>query len=332
MYLTTLVNFSDRIPSAGSTVLVTGGAGFVGAVVSRRLLDRGHRVIVADHGREPRHVSAREQLSEARLDCADLLNVDLVDLLEGVDNVVHFAGQPGVQTSWGEGFSGHVQLNIELTQRLLEAALVQRPRRVVVASSSSVYGHTGVGFATESDPIAPLSPYGVSKAAVEHLVRAYAQRGVHTTALRLFTVYGRGQRPDMAIARMIDAALAGRPFALRGSGDQVRDFTHVDDVSAAVESALFTELPAGLVINVGCGRPVALRDVINMVSEGLGHRVPVVGVPAQPGDPARTAADAGLARTLLGWTPTVPIEAGIADQIVHHPSRSQPQPAAAARG
>ncbi len=304
-------------PLANSHILVTGGAGFLGAVITRRLLDAGASVTVVDHGTDPRHERARAVLPEATHRVVDLLDVDLVDVLDGHDLVVHLAGQPGVQTSWGPGFDTHLRHNTLLSQRVLEAALVTEPRRVVMASSSSVYGEVGSGCATETQAPRPLSPYGVSKAAMEALVGAYVARGVNAISLRFFTVYGRGQRPDMALHRLIDAASGGRPFGLRGNGSQVRDFTHVDDVAAAVRSALERTVPAGSVINVGGGQPVPLRALIAEVEAQLGRPVPIDQLTPAGGDPGRTAADLSLAERLLGWVPIVDLEAGVADQIAH---------------
>lgn len=304
-------------PYSGSSILVTGGAGFVGAVAVRRLIDDGHRVTVADNGTGERHEAARSAVPEAEWVDVDLHDVDLAELMSGFTHVVHLAGRPGVQTSWGGGFVDHLQDNILLTQRLLEAAVAARPRQVLLASSSSVYGAMPAGLVSEAAPLNPLSPYGVSKAATEMLMAAYTTRGVPVAALRLFTVYGRGQRPDMALHRIIDAALGGPPFPLRGSGHQARDFTHVDDVAAAIGAAVQTPVSPGAVLNIGSGRPVELRTLISVVERQIGRQVPIVEVPASDGDPMRTAADATLATRLLAWSPSTALEAGVADQIDH---------------
>jgi nucleoside-diphosphate-sugar epimerase len=246
---------------------------------------------------------------------ADLATEPLRELLLGIDAVVHLAGRPGVQTSWSSGFDDHLRDNVAVTQRLLEVA---GGRRVVVASSSSVYGEIADGAASEDEPLRPLSPYGVSKVATEMLVHAYAARGVDVVALRYFSVYGRHQRPDMAVARIIDAAAGGRPFPLRGDGSQRRDLTHVDDVVAATLASLNASLAPGVVLNVGSGRPVSLRAVIAEVERQTGRTVPLRYEPAAPGDPARTAADRTRAERLVGWAPQVDLADGLADQIAAH--------------
>jgi UDP-glucuronate 4-epimerase len=299
-------------------VLVTGGAGFIGSVVSQRLVEAGHRVTVVDNGFDERHSRARLDLPDVRWVTKDLRTIDLFELFDGFEQVVHLAGQPGVQTSWGSGFGDHLTANTLLTQRILEAALVTRPERIVLASSSSVYGEVATGTAREDRPLSPMSPYGVSKAAAEQLMSAYVARGVQAVALRFFTVYGRGQRPDMALARIIDAALGGPIFELRGTGRQARDFTHVDDIAAATEAALFEPVLAGTICNVGAGNPVSLSALIEIVERQMERPVPTVRVMAADGDPGRTAADPTRAHELLHWWPAVELEAGIRDQLAHH--------------
>ncbi|MET0458766.1 MAG: NAD-dependent epimerase/dehydratase family protein [Ilumatobacteraceae bacterium] len=297
------------------TVMVTGGAGFIGRSVCASLLAGGAHVRVVDTMPARRQQAAAAALGGAEIVGADLATAPLRELLLGVDAVVHLAGRPGVQPSWGGGFDDYVRHNVSVTQRLLEAV---GARRIVVASSSSVYGEVADGLADEDAPLRPLSPYGVSKVATEMLVHAYAARGADAVALRYYSVYGRDQRPDMAVARLLEAASTGRAFTLRGDGSQRRDLTHVDDVVRATLAALDAPLEPGTVINVGSGRPVALRDVIAEVERQMGVSVPLTTVPAEPGDPARTAADHARATALLGWRPLVDLAGGIADQLAHH--------------
>jgi len=308
-------------------VVVTGGAGFIGGEVSRRLLAAGRGVTVVDRlggRRQERSAAALADLG-AEIVVADLATIDLTDLLRGAGAVVHLAGRPGVQESWGEGFEAYLHDNVAVTGRLLHAVAeladasgADGAPRIVLASSSSVYGAVPTGLVGESTPAAPVSPYGVSKAAVELLASTYAARGVPVVALRYFTVYGRGQRPDMAISRMIEATLAGSTFFVRGDGSQQRDFTHVSDAARATIAAIDADLPDGTVLNVGSGRPVHLLDVIDEVGRLLDRPVPVAPAPDAVGDPARTAADHSLASALLGWTPEVELSDGLADQVRAH--------------
>jgi nucleoside-diphosphate-sugar epimerase len=296
-------------------VLVTGGAGFIGTVLVRHLLDAGVGVIVADLFPTERQRARLAELEGADVVRVDLTTADLRPLLGDVRRVVHLAGCPGVQSSWGQGFTDHLRDNVALTQRLLEAALDVPVDRIVVASSSSVYGHVELGVADEERPVAPTSPYGVTKAAVELLLRAYAARGVPAVGLRYFTVYGRGQRPDMAVHGIVDAALGGAPFRRRGDGSQERDLTHVDDVVAATARALERPLAAGTILNVAGGQPVSLAAVIEEVASQVGAPVPIEAAPPTAGDPGRTAASLVRAASLLDWAPVVPLRTGIADQI-----------------
>ena len=316
---------STPVPRSARHVVVTGGAGFIGGEVVRRLLRAGRAVRVVDRLDDDRQRRTAAELARLGGDIvpADLATVALDTLLEGAGGVVHLAGRPGVQQSWGPEFDGYLTDNVSVTARLLDAIATRFDDRcrVVIASSSSVYGNVPDGFVAESTPPAPVSPYGVSKAAVELLAHTYAQRGVPVVSLRYFTVYGRGQRPDMAISRMLDAASTGAPFFVRGDGRQERDLTHVDDVARATVAALDADATPGTVLNVGSGRPIRLIDVIDQVGELLGRPVPVAPAPQAAGDPFRTAADRAAAGRLLGWEPQTDLADGLADQVASHLSR-----------
>ena len=300
-----------------SHVLITGGAGFIGTALALHLARSGRRVRVVDLLEGSRQQANARCLAAAGVEVAalDLRSADLRRVLVGVDGVVHLAGRPGVQTSWAGGFPAHLDGNLLLGQRLLEAALDVGAGRVLLASSSSVYGEGVRGPATESAPLTPTSPYGVTKAALELLAGTYAARGVDVSCLRYFTAYGRGQRPDMAVHRILAAASGGPPFPLRGDGRQRRDLTHVDDVVAATAAALDAPLPPGTRLNVGTGSPIALRDVIEACQAVVGRPVPVDLHPPAPGDPAETWADASAAQRLLGWSARVDLLDGLADQV-----------------
>ena len=308
--------------SSRSRVLVTGGAGFIGAALCHHLLAEGYPLLVVDRADGQRQTDNLRQLGAVaapgalEVVAADLADLHLPGLLRRVSTVVHLAGRPGVQTSWADGFRGHLDDNAAVTQALLEASLDSPVRRVVVASSSSVYGEgCGSGATSEATPPRPISPYGVSKATVEMLVSAYAERGVPAVALRYFSVYGRRQRPDMAVARMVAALHGGPAFPLRGTGQQARDMTHVDDVVSATTSAMTAPLDPGTVLNVGSGRPVTLSTVLDRVAALAGRPVPLAPVRPEPGDPRRTWADHAAATHLLGWRPAVSLDDGLRDQL-----------------
>lgn len=306
--------------------LVTGVAGFIGSNLADRLVADGWDVRGVDrftaYYEEAQKRSNLERLmSERRFTLveADLLSTDLGPLLDGVDVVFHQAAQPGVRLSWADGFRLYNDLNVNLTQRLLEAVRTRTVRRFVYASSSSVYGQAPTWPTTETTETRPHSPYGVTKLAGELLCSAYAANfGVPVTSLRYFTVYGPRQRPDMAIHRLIEAARRGTHFPLYGDGQQVRDFTYVGDVVDANVRAATTEVPNGSVMNIAGGGSTRLVDLVAMVAHAVGREVVVDWLPAQPGDVLCTGGAIDRARDLLGWTPGVALPEGIAAQVAWH--------------
>lgn len=266
-----------------------------------------------------RNVEQALQCDAFQLCHVDLRTAPLEPLLDGIDVVFHLAAQPGVRTSWADGFAAYDDHNVRMTQRLLEAVRAQPSTRMVFASSSSVYGNPPRVPTAEADPTRPFSPYGVTKLAGEHLCRAYSDNfGVVVTVLRYFTVYGPRQRPDMAIHRLIESARRGTPFTLFGDGSQVRDFTFVDDVVAANLAAAAAEAAPTDPVNVAGGSSTTLLELVNMVGDAVGRSVPVEWLPAQPGDVARTGGDVHRAASLLGWAPAVTLEQGIARQVEWH--------------
>jgi UDP-glucuronate 4-epimerase len=303
---------------------VTGVAGFIGSRLAASLLETGHEVLGIDRMSDYYDPAAKEMnLAALRGSGFEFLPLDLsfmtsTDLARDLDVVFHLAAQPGVRGSWGEGFPTYVRDNILATQRLLEClAQMPEPPRVVYSSSSSIYGNAEVYPTRTSCAPSPLSPYGVTKMAGECLVAAYATgQGVPAVSLRYFTVYGPGQRPDMAIYRIIDAALYNRTFTVLGDGSQIRDFTFVEDVvSANLLSARIELAPRRHeIFNVAGGTEISVRDLIALVGEVVGAQVDVDWKPREPGDPARTKADTVPTSRRLGWRPRTPLPAGIAAQ------------------
>ncbi len=312
-----------RDPVAGRSALITGVAGFIGSTLADRLVADGWRVRGVDRftayyeeSVKRANVAALSEHRNFELVEADLRTADLRPMLDGVDVVFHEAGQPGIRRSWDDGFALYNELNVNVTQRLLEAVRRQRVERVVFASSSSVYGMATRSPTAESDPTVPFNPYGVTKLTAELLCRAYAANfAVPVVSLRYFTVYGPRQRPDMAIHRLIDATRTGGAFRLYGDGAQVRDFTFVDDAVEATVRAACADLAPGLALNVAGGASASLRDVIELVGAATGMPVPVTTSGAQAGDVDRTGGDITLARELLGWRPCVGLREGIARQV-----------------
>ncbi|MEV7908698.1 NAD-dependent epimerase/dehydratase family protein, partial [Streptomyces anulatus] len=303
--------------------VVTGAAGFIGSHMCEALLKEGWLVTGIDHLRgHPADVTARNLVtlrSDPRflLVRADLATAELDSLLDGADTVFHLAARPGVRSSWGEEFSEYVDSNVLGAHRLLDAAGRAGVRRVVVSSSSSVYGGAEDGATPESRLPTPLSPYGATKLLTEHLGLAHASRpGARTSvvALRYFTVYGPRQRADMAIARMIDSALTGSPVTVYGDGLQRRDFTFVSDAVRANLLAAEADAQAAAV-NVGTGRTVTVLELIDLVGEIVGRPVVYEHSAARDGDARSTHADLTAAVKLLGYRPLVDLRTGIERQV-----------------
>lgn len=303
--------------------LVTGAAGFVGSHLTRRLRHDGHEVTGLDSFTDyydvalKRANAAAADRSGVKFIDGDLNVIDLASVLDGVDVVFHLAGQPGVRSSWGSEFSTYTYCNIAATQRLLEASRGSRTlRRLVYASSSSVYGDAERYPTTESDRPQPISPYGVTKLAAEHLCSLYATSfQVPTVSLRYFTVYGPGQRPDMAFTRFARAAIRGDEITVYGSGEQTRDFTFVDDVVEANILAATCDVSPGRVLNVAGGSHTSVNEVLQIFEELAGSELSITRVDPEAGDVRRTGGDTEAIRSTLGWRPSVSLRAGIARQF-----------------
>lgn len=286
--------------------VVTGVAGFIGSHLAEALSAAGHDVAGIDSFNDY-YDPARKEENAAGLDVARLdLAEDELDF-GGADGVFHLAGQPGVR-SFGPVFADYVRHNVLATQRVLEAA---GGARVVLASSSSVYGEAETYPTPEDTPPLPLSPYGITKLAAEHLARAYATSfGLDTVVLRYFTVYGPRQRPDMALERIVEALAAGTPFALYGDGSQSRSFTYVADAIAATIAAM-ERAPAGATYNVGGGEEATMREAITTLESISGRRLDLRPGPPTAGDVRRTSADVSRIGADLGWAPRVGLEEGL---------------------
>jgi UDP-glucose 4-epimerase len=306
------------------THVVTGAAGFIGSRLCAALLSRGEKVLGIDCLRDYYDVALKQgnlrELSDRpgfSFSPEDLsLGTSFINAILPPEEpvvVYHLAAQAGVRKSWGSDFSQYTRDNITATQNLLEWA-VQRGSvgHFVFASSSSVYGIPGEMPMREDVTVpVPHSPYGVTKLAAENLVRLYgSNHGLVWTALRLFSVYGPGQRPDMAFNRFIRSALAGTPITLYGTGDQTRDFTYVDDVTSAL--ILAGRSSGGIVMNLGGGVRVTVNRVIELLEGILKTGISVNVLPVPPGDVPDTWADTERAHRILGWRPEFTLEEGLA--------------------
>jgi UDP-glucuronate 4-epimerase len=287
--------------------VVTGAAGFVGSQLVEALQAGGHEVVAVDSFTDYYDPALKEE-NAAAFDVArlDLAEDDLA--LDGFDGVFHLAGQPGVRASFVD-FDLYVRRNVLATQKVFERA-AGAGVRVVFASSSSVYGDAERYPTPEDAAPKPISPYGITKLACEHLAYAYRLDAV---LLRYFTVYGPRQRPDMAFARVVGALARGAAFELYGDGSQSRSFTYVADVVDATIAAM-DRAPAGAVYNVGGGTEATMRDAIAALERISGRTLDVIESPAAVGDVRRTAADTSRIEHELGWRATTGLEDGLRAQ------------------
>jgi nucleoside-diphosphate-sugar epimerase len=301
--------------------LVTGCAGFIGSTLVDALLAEGAEVVGIDsfsdyYARERKEAAIAGASSQPGFELIEHgLETSLPDrALDGVDGIFHLAGRPGVRASWGESFRTYVDDNILATHHVVQGAL-ERGVRLVFASSSSIYGDA-LAYPTPEDTIpAPVSPYGVTKLACEHLVTAHGRDDdLDFAVLRYFSVYGPRQRPDMAFFRIIGSLIDGGTFEVYGDGHQSRDFTFVDDAVAATMAAM-RMVRGGVTYNVGGGSEASLRDAVAVIEELSGRPLDVAyGEPAA-GDVRRTLADTTRIRGELGWEPRVSLRAGLAAML-----------------
>lgn len=306
--------------------IVTGVAGFVGSSIADKLLAEGHSVTGIDCfvPYYPRELKDNNLAGARDHKNFHFIEADICDvftgpaaqgLLDGVSIIFHQAAQAGVRASWGKDFSIYCHNNIEGTQKLLEACKERKDLRIVYASSSSVYGETAKFPMEETDVPAPVSPYGVSKMAAEHLSQLYAfNYGLHTASLRYFTVYGPRQRPDMAFHKLIRAVLTHEEFAVYGNGEQTRDFTFIQDIVQANIDAALKGKP-GTVYNIGGGTRISMNDVIRLVESLSGIKARIKYVGPQHGDVSHTGASVERAKRDWGYAPKVTLETGLAREI-----------------
>jgi UDP-glucuronate 4-epimerase len=282
--------------------LVTGCAGFIGSHLAESLLKDGLHVVGVDcfnanYGRRDklRNLGHAGQWDDFEFVPIDLSRGDLSDFVADCDVIFHLAAEPGVRESWGQRFEWYVRNNVLATQLLLDALAPWPDKRLVYASSSSIYGDTQRQPTQEDVIPRPISPYGMTKLAGEHLCQMYrAIHGTDVVTLRYFSVYGPRQRPDMAFNLFSAAALAGRPVTVFGDGTQTRDFTFV-----------------GEVFNIGGGSQISVNETLRLIGEFAGRRLDVRYANPQSGDPRATGADTSLAAARLGFDPKVSFADGL---------------------
>ena len=301
------------------TAIVTGVAGFIGSSLAERLLKNKFKVVGIDNFTKyyPKKIKLNNIKSFRKnenfsLLTKDILNVDLRAVFNKAEFLFHLAAQPGVRASWGKDFEKYSKNNIHATQKLLEYAKNSKTiKKIVLASSSSVYGIQNGKMNESKTNTEPVSPYGVSKLAVEHLAKAYVKNfNSPIVMLRYFTVYGPRQRPDMAFMKFIMKSLRKKPITIYGNGNQKRSFTYIDDIIDATISSINVS-KNGEIINVGGGKINSIKKNIEILSNLLGHEIKIIHEDFPKGDVNRTEADTTKAKKLIGFKPKISIKDGL---------------------
>jgi UDP-glucuronate 4-epimerase len=310
-----------------SFVVVTGCAGFIGSHLTERLLREGQPVLGIDNfdrfyerSRKDDNLRFLQKIARDNNTAFEFLEADCAGLRnfrgKNVSNVFHFAGRGGVRPSL-EQPEDYLRVNLAATLRLLEICREQNLKNFVFVSSSSVYGNdTPVPFSVEARADRPVSPYAASKRAAELYCSNYAHLyGMKVAMLRLFTVYGPRQRPDLAIYKFANLMLDGKSLPIYGDGTTSRDYTFVSDiVDGALRAGKFVEsAPAGTaeVFNLGNSSPVELQEMVRLLEKHLGRKAEIQRLPPQPGDVERTCADISKSKAVLGYEPKVNLDEGI---------------------
>ncbi len=303
--------------------LVTGCAGFIGSHLTESLLADGASVIGVDcfndnyaRPEKLRNLERATRWEGFEFVPIDLARGDLFDLVGESEVVFHLAAEPGVRPSWGDRFEQYVRNNVLATQHLLEAARAAPPERFVYASSSSIYGQAERFPTPEDTTPRPFSPYGVTKLSGEHLCELYhGNYGVAACALRLFSVYGPRQRPDMAFNIFSRQILEGEPIVIFGDGSQTRDFTYVADVVRALRLAAGDPAAVGETFNVGGGSQVGLAEAVELLARHAGGQPQITHSERQAGDVRDTRADTAKIERMLGFSAETSLEEGLAAEL-----------------
>lgn len=304
-----------------SKIVITGGAGFIGSHIAENLAKNGHEVVIVDNLDPYYSIDLKRRNLDIVLNSGDatFINADITDLAKikqiidsTVDYVYHEAAQAGVRISVQDPFKPN-DVNVLGTLNVLKASLDAGVKKVINASSSSVYGKVKYLPFDEQHPTEPVSPYGVSKLAAEHYCRVFYEiYGLPTTSLRYFTVYGPRMRPDLAISIFTRKMLANESVTVFGDGEQTRDFTYIEDVVEANKRLLNNKVTDGKILNIGGGNRISVNDLIENLRFITGSTSEVVNAGKQKGDTEDTLADVELGNEMIGYTPLFNINRGLA--------------------
>jgi UDP-glucose 4-epimerase len=301
-------------------IIVTGAGGFIGSNLVEALLKQGKEVIGVDEFNDyynpelkRQNIANFQNHPAFELVEGDIQVLDWHTLLKDVDVIYHQAAQAGVRASWGQGFRSYTERNINATQVLLEAAKDSKYlKRLVFASTSSVYGDAETLPTHEEICPQPVSPYGITKLAAERLCGLYYKNfGVPYVALRYFTVYGPRQRPDMAFHKFFKSVIEDQPIPVYGDGQQTRDFTFISDAVAANLAAATVPEAIGEIFNIGGGSRVVLTEVLDTMEQIVGKPIKRNHIEKAMGDARHTAADVSKAQRILGYQPQVSLKEGL---------------------
>ncbi len=304
-------------------IIVTGAAGFIGSHLVEALLREGHQVIGIDQFNDYydpsfkwKNITNFQESANFTLIEGNIQLLEWQPLLEDVEFIYHQAAQAGVRASWGKNFAAYTERNINSTQVLLEAVKDAKSlKRLVFASTSSIYGDAESLPTNEEIKPLPVSPYGITKLAAENLCRIYHKNfGVPYVALRYFTVYGPRQRPDMAFHKFFKAVLNDEAIPVYGDGKQTRDFTFIADIIAANLAAAIVPEAVGEIFNIGGGSRVVLTEVLDMMEAVVGRPIKRHAMEKMMGDARHTAADISKAQHILGYQPQVSLRSGLTQE------------------
>ena len=303
-------------------ILITGGAGFIGSTLADKLLSEGYRILVIDNFNDYYDVRLKEanvapnlNNKNYKLYRGDICDRELIEKIfkeNNIEKVVHIAARAGVRPSL-ENPPEYIRSNIDGTINILENMKKYNVKKMVFASSSSVYGNCSAEkFSEDLKVTEPISPYAATKSACEQFLYTYSKLyDIKTVCLRFFTVYGPKQRPDLAIRKFIELIEKNEPIPVYGDGTTMRDYTFIDDIISGICAAIDYDKTPYEIINLGGGSPVTLNKMIETIEEVLGKKAQINRLPMQPGDVNKTVSDITKAQKLLGYNPKTSFKDGI---------------------